>query len=277
VQKNIIVNADCVDYMRTEMPNGVVDLAFADPPFNIGFAYDVYRDSKSDVDFVTWCGEWMRQVYRVLKPTGTFWLAIGDEYAAELCVLAKQIGFVRRSWVIWYYTFGVNIPKNFSRSHTHLFYFVKDPNNFVFNDDEPACKVQSKRQLIYRDTRANPYGRLPDNTWSFYDSAWTFPRIAGTHKQRNDAEHGCQMPERILERIIVATSRLGDLVFDPFGGSGTTPAVAKKLGRNFLATELSEKYCVGIDERLAQIQPGKTPIVGDEELYCVKREHIKGQ
>ena len=102
----------------------------------------------------------------MLKPGGTFWLAIGDEYAAELKVAAEhQIGFHTRSWVVWYYTFGVNCTRKFSRSHAHLFHFVKDENNFTFNAEDPQIRVPSARALVYADKRANPAGRLPDDTW----------------------------------------------------------------------------------------------------------------
>src|SRR5207245_6318191 len=98
------------------------------------------------------------------RPDGTFWLAIGDEFAAELKVIAhRDVGLHLRSWVIWYYTFGVNCTKKFSRSHAHLFHFVKDPKTFTFNDE--AIRVPSARQLVYDDGRAVPDGRLPDDTW----------------------------------------------------------------------------------------------------------------
>src|SRR3954463_1200749 len=85
--------------------------------------------------YLDWCKAWGREVVRALKPDGTFWLAIGDEYAAELKVLFhRELGLSLRSWVIWYYTFGVNCTRKFSRSHAHLFHFVKDPKRFTFND-----------------------------------------------------------------------------------------------------------------------------------------------
>ncbi len=99
-----------------------------------------------------------------LKPTGSFWLAIGDDFAAELKLISQQAGFKCRSWVIWYYTFGVNCTKKFSRSHTHLFHFVKDHKHFTFNNKN--IRVPSARQLVYSDGRArSPDGRLPDDTW----------------------------------------------------------------------------------------------------------------
>src|SRR5205085_11046252 len=98
-----------------------------------------------------------------LKPNGTFWLAIGDEYAAELKLECQRLGFTCRSWVIWYYTFGVHCTGKFTRSHAHLFHFVKDATSFTFESQSVA--VPSARQLVYNDARANPAGRMPDDTW----------------------------------------------------------------------------------------------------------------
>ena len=123
--ENKIIHGDCIELMNS-LGEGSVDLAFADPPFNIGYDYDVYDDSRAPAIISTGRGTWISAVHRVLKPTGTFWLAIGDEYAAELKIASQEIGFQSRSWVMWYYTFGVNCKNKFSRSHAHLFYFVKD-------------------------------------------------------------------------------------------------------------------------------------------------------
>lgn len=162
--KNQLYQGDCIELLSS-LDAGLVDLVFADPPFNIGYKYDVYDDKKQEEDYLDWSRKWIGQIHRVLKPDGTFWLAIGDEYAAELKIEAKKIGFHCRSWVIWYYTFGVNCVNGFSRSHTHLFHFTKDTSRFTFNRLNPQIRVQSARQLVYADARANPNGRLPDNTW----------------------------------------------------------------------------------------------------------------
>ncbi len=282
-----IVNEDCLAGLA-RLGDESVDLAFADPPFNIGYEYDVYHDRHEADDYLTWCRRWIGELHRVLKADGTFWLAIGDEFAAELKILAqREIGFTCRSWVVWYYTFGVNCTKKFSRSHAHLFHFVKDSKRFTFNDTQ--VRVPSARQLVYGDGRANPSGRLPDDTWmipprtvegngastyslrpqdlpdSFQseEDTWYFPRIAGTFKQRA-GWHGCQMPEQLLGRIIRACSNPGELVLDPFGGSGTTLAVAKKLDRRFLGFELSAEYAKKIEKRLATIDVGD-PLDGAPE------------
>ncbi|MEX0713819.1 MAG: site-specific DNA-methyltransferase, partial [Pirellulales bacterium] len=177
------------------------------------------------------------------------------------------LGLNCRSWVIWYYTFGVNCTRKFSRSHAHLFHLVKDRERFTFNADDPAIRVPSARQLVYADARANPKGRLPDDTWilrpqdvpggfSADQNTWYFPRVAGTFKERAGF-HGCQMPEQLLGRIIRASSNPGGLVLDPFAGSGTTLAVAKKLGRRWIGFELSEQYAEQIQARLDAVHEGQ--------------------
>ncbi len=264
-----IHQGDCIGLMQKIEP-GSVDLVFADPPFNIGYEYDQYDDRQDDQKYLDWCRDWIKEVYRILKSSGTFWLAIGDEYAAELKVAAqREIGFTTRSWVIWYYTFGVNCKNKFSRSHAHLFHFVKNPKKFTFNAEDPNIRVPSARALVYGDKRANPAGRLPDDTWILRpqdfqsdkygfapdQDTWYFSRVAGTFKERQGF-HGCQMPEQLLARIIRASSNEGELVLDPFSGSGTTLAVAKKLRRGFLGCELSSDYAKYATDRLKKIEKG---------------------
>jgi len=267
VRTNDVLQGNCVERLK-EIQAGSIDLVFADPPFNIGYEYDVYNDRRSRAEYLQWSQHWMTGAWNVLKPSGTFWLAIGDEYAAQLKVIAEdQIGFTCRSWVIWYYTFGVNCVRGFSRSHTHLFHFVKNPEDFTFNGENPTIRVSSARQLVYADSRANQHGRLPDNTWilrpqdapptafTAEHDTWYFARVAGTFKER-EGFHGCQMPEQLLGRIIRVSSSPGEIVLDPFSGSGTTLAVAKKLGRRWIGIELSKEYAKRINERLDGINVG---------------------
>jgi DNA modification methylase len=267
-----LLNEDCIRGMR-RLDDGSVDLAFADPPFNIGYTYDVYDDARAAEEYLDWSRQWTAEVVRALKPDGTFWLAIGDEFAAELKVMLQREHRLHcRSWVVWYYTFGVNCKQKFSRSHAHLFHMVKNPRRFTFNTE--AIRVPSARQLVYGDRRANPTGRLPDDTWILRPQdlpdgfradgdTWYFSRVCGTFKERA-GWHGCQMPEQLLGRIIRACSRRGELVLDPFAGSGTTLAVAKKLGRRFLGFELSPQYAGQIRKRLAAIRAGD-PLDGAPE------------
>ena len=229
-----LIAGDCLESFPS-LEAGSIDLVFADPPFNIGYGYDVYDDRRDSAHYLDWTRKWAKEVCRVLKPAGTFWLAIGDEYAAELkLIFHRELGLSLRSWVIWYYTFGVNCTRKFNRSHAHLFYFVKDAKRFTFNDE--VIRVPSARQLVYADARANPRGRLPDDTWilrpqdvpdgfAAASDTWYFPRVCGTFKERA-GWHGCQMPEQLLGRILKACTDSGDVVLDPFAGSGTTLVVA---------------------------------------------------
>ncbi|RMF41126.1 MAG: site-specific DNA-methyltransferase [Planctomycetota bacterium] len=265
-----IHQGDCIEQLK-QLPDGCIDLVFADPPFNIGYEYDSYEDARAEQEYLDWCQQWITQVHRVVKPDGAFWLAIGDEYAAELKIVAKQAGFHTRNWVIWYYTFGVHCKLKFTRSHAHLFYFVKNPQEFTFNFEEIA--VPSARQLVYNDRRANSKGRTPDDTWILRpqdcdgfqpeEDTWYFPRVAGTFKERAGF-HGCQMPEQLLGRIIRACSREGEIVLDPFAGSASTLVVAKKLGRRPIGFELSPQYTAKGMERLQQTEVGE-PLLGAPE------------
>jgi site-specific DNA-methyltransferase (adenine-specific) len=295
---NTILHGDCIAGLNA-LPEGSADLVFADPPFNIGYDYDVYRDELKANEYLAWSRDWIGAVYRALSPRGTFWLAIGDEYAAELKIESQKIGFIPRSWVVWYYTFGVNCTHKFTRSHAHLFYFVKNRRHFTFRAAELENRVPSARQLVYNDSRANEDGRLPDDTWiirpadvvgdliaddgtwtvselpavrdddhtwtlrpqdlaerfSSSEDTWYFPRVAGTFKERAGF-HGCQMPEQLLGRIIRLCSNESDLVVDPFSGSATTLAVAKKLGRRFVGFDISRDYVKLGRERLKSIRVG---------------------
>lgn len=255
---------DCIDGMNVQ-PSGGAHLIFADPPFNIGYEYDQYDDKRKDSEYLAWCSQWLNHVYRLIKSDGSFWLAIGDKHASDLDVLCRnEFGFKRRSWVIWYYTFGVNSVKKFTPSHTHLFHYVVDEKNFTFNAE--AIKVPSARQLVYSDKRAKKGGRLPDDTWILRPQqvedagglppdhdVWHVPRVAGTFKER-EGFHGCQMPESILERIIKVSSNEGDLVIDPFVGSGTTGVAAKRLNRKFIGFEISPEYAAKAQERIDATQ-----------------------
>jgi DNA modification methylase len=252
---------DCVRELD-RLPAGTVDLAFADPPFNIGYEYDVYRDRKGKDDYLAWTDRWLAAVRRVLKPSGSFWVAIGDEFAAEVKVRLDALGLTMRNWIVWHYTFGVNCTRKFNRSHAHILYYVADPKNHKFYPER--IRVPSARMTTYADRRANPVGKLPDDTWVLRpqetedhfrpdQDTWYVSRVCGTFRERTG--HPCQMPEAVLERIIRVASDDEDLVLDPFAGSGTTLAVAKRLRRSFLGIELSEAYAEAIRERLLKVRP----------------------
>ena len=277
---NQIHCGDCIELLNSGNEEWV-DLCFADPPFNIGYLYHNYDDRKDVDEYVNWSETWMRAVHRALKPTGSFYLAIGDEFVADLCYVARRkIGFHMRNWIIWHYTFGQQTKKMFAKSHTHILYFTKEKpargmDNIVFNAD--AIRVASARQTMYADARANPKGKLPDDTWflrpqeaslfeptyrdliadvkdplDFFDplsDTWNISRVCGTFKER-EGWHGCQMPIGVLDRIVKASSNPGDIVLDPFNGSGTTAVSAALLGRQYVGIEQSAEYVDFAKKRL---------------------------
>lgn len=282
LKTNTIAQGDCIASMNA-WPENSVDLVFADPPYNIGFQYDGhYEDVRSDEDYLGWTYAWIDAATRLLKPSGSMYILIGDEYAAETRVHLKKLQregkLLFRNWIVWHYTFGQRCKIKFNRSHAHLFYCVgsaavnarngKPKSNltksppFTFHYD--AVAVPSARMTTYKDSRQNPRGKLPDDTWvtkfpamgdwhvrpqeaagegwfSSGGDTWYQSRLAGTFKER-EQWHPCQLPEALLERIVNVSSDPGDLVFDPFAGSGTTLAVSKRLGRDYLGCELSPDY-----------------------------------
>ena len=269
MKTNCVHQGDCIEILGQ---NGglFVDLIFADPPFNIGYEYDKYEDNVDREQYLTWTREWMSACQKALASHGSFYIAIGDDYAADVRNIGRDIGLHLRNWIIWYYTFGQHTKAMFARSHTHIFYFVCDPQNFVFNDTH--VRFPSARHTEYSDKRANPMGRVPDDVWQ------EFPRVCGTFKER-EGWHGCQMPEALLMRIIRASSNPGDLVMDPFCGSGTTVVAAKKLGRRYLGIDVSSEYIAQTRQRLRAVtnrtvnnSKAKWTALGVETLCSLYRE-----
>ncbi|MCD4830233.1 MAG: site-specific DNA-methyltransferase [Anaerohalosphaeraceae bacterium] len=268
---NKIVCGDCIEILAAaEKP--FADLIFADPPFNIGYKYDKYHDKKKKDQYLSWTKDWITACYNVLKPNGSFYIAIGDDYAANVKIIAEEIGLICRNWIIWHYTFGQQMKTKFARAHTHIFYFVKDKDNFTFNDK--AVRTLSDRQLIYKDKRANAAGKMPDDVWN------DFSRVCGTFKERL-GWHPCQMPEMLLARIIAASSKQGDCVLDPFMGSATTAAVAVTYGRKYAGVDISADYVKGAIERTAQaekiVHKQQDSALGAMETAELKRLFVETQ
>jgi len=238
--KGFLIHGDCLKVLR-RVPDESVDLVFADPPFNIDYKYDEYQDKLTPEEYMNWTVRWIATCTLKLKKTGSMFVAIGDEYAAEMKRAMDMTGLHMRNWIIWHYTFGVYCQTKFGRNHAHILYYCRDPKRRTFNARDVA--IPSARQLRYQDKRADPKGRVPGDVWEY-------ARVCGTFKERNKDGHKCQMPEELLERAIKATTQEKEIVLDPFGGTGTTAAVAAKLNRRFITVELSKAYCDGIRRRL---------------------------
>jgi site-specific DNA-methyltransferase (adenine-specific) len=238
---------DCLDVLRT-IEAGSVNLCFADPPYNIGIEYDQHNDLMTRTDFLNWCDCWIDSCVCRLADDGSMWVLINDEWVADFSALMRIAGLKPRNWVIWYETFGVNCTNKFNRTKRHLLYMTKDPKRFTFN--RAAVTVPSARLAKYGDKRANLAGKVMDDVW-------TIPRVCGTFKERIKGVP-TQLPLELLRRIVGCSSNPGDLVVDPFTGSGSTPVVCQELGRRFIGAELSAAYIEIARKRLAD-HAGQSP------------------
>jgi DNA modification methylase len=238
-----------------ECAAGKVDLVFADPPFNWNRAYDEWHDQMPDREYLDFTYKWIGLCFDALRPGGAMWINIPDDWAAEIVCHLKRPDDARRrmllvNWCIWHYRFGQNTTTRFINSKVHALYFVKPGISYTWNPD--AVLEESDRRAIYFDARTEnkndgmPAGmRVPMDVW--YGKFWG--RVQGNSKERR-GYHDNQLPEVYLARVIRGTSREGDLVLDPFLGSGTTGVVAHALARRFIGVEYSEKNAASAVERM---------------------------
>ncbi len=261
-----------------EVAAGTVDLVFADPPFNWKRGYDKWDDDMDEAEYLDFTFDWIDLCVRALRPGGALWINIPDDWAAEIAYYLKGRGVARttkagievrkppatmhlENWCIWHYRFGQNAVERFINSKVHVFYFVKDEASS--NTKQSRTRTErtwnaadvaelSDRAAIYGDKRTlekkdgmPPKLRVPLDVW--YGSH--FSRVQGNNLERRDY-HDNQLPEMYLARVIRSTSDKGDLVMDPFTGSGTTGVVARKLGRHFIGTEFSAENANRAMERI---------------------------
>lgn len=236
-----VVLGDCL----VELKNiSKARLIFADPPYNIGINYGQGKESDNlhPGEFFKWTKGWLNLAIKALAPDGSLWVLINDEWADYVSVYVRENGLHRRAWIKWYETFGVNCAKCFNRTSRHLLYFVANQRKFVWN--ESAVLTQSARAAKYNDSRASADGN------KIMDDVWQIPRLTGTCKERIPGVP-TQIPEEILRRVIGCASNPGDLVVDPFNGSGTTGVIAKRLGRRYIGIEKEVTFWEAAKLRIA--------------------------
>jgi site-specific DNA-methyltransferase (adenine-specific) len=221
-----------------KLPAKSVDLVFADPPFNWDVRYGEWDDKRPREEYLGFTRGWLDGCIRVLADHGSLWVNIPDDTAAEIVLHLKSRGLAMINWCIWHFRFGQHRAGNFIVSKVHALYFAKDPANRKWNPDEVL--EPSDRAAIYGDQRTfnkkegHSGLRVPLDVW--YGMHWG--RVQGNNKERRK-NHQNQIPEVYLERVIRACSDPGDLVLDPFLGSGTTGTVARGLGRRSIGIEFS--------------------------------------
>ncbi len=241
-----ITTGDCLELLAA-MPAGSVDLVVADPPYNVGIDYGDGRhaDRLADSAYIEWSRAWIAEAARVLAPTGAAWIIVGHEYAGDHQLAIRDAGLHWRNTVTWYETFGVNCTRKFNRTSRPMFYATKHRRTFTFNVE--ALSVPSARQTKYGDKRAAPGGKL-------LDDVWTIPRVCGSFRERVPGVP-TQLPVALLRRVVLGLTNPGDLVVDPFAGSGTTGVVCIEHGRRFHGLELRERFAEIARDRMAATSP----------------------
>jgi len=242
---------DCRDVLPSLRDRGKVDLVFADPPFNWDVPYDEWHDGMPREEYERITFDWLDACIDLLSPTASLWVNIPDDTAAEAVMHLKRRGLSMINWCIWHFRFGQNRDSSFIMSKVHVLYFVKDPDNRTWNPD--AILEPSDRASIYGDPRTmakenNKGMRVPMDVW--YGKYWG--RIQGNNKERRH-EHHNQIPEVYLERVILSCSNEGDLVLDPFLGSGTTSTVARAWNRRSIGVEYGEANAKSAWDRITKV------------------------
>ena len=239
---------DCRSVLNA-LPERSVDLIFADPPFNWDVPYGEWNDDRSREEYVSFTHEWLDACSRLLSDRGSFWVNIPDDTAAEVVVHLKQRGLVMINWCIWHFRFGQHRLGNFIVSKVHALFFARSRELRTWNPQ--SILEPSDRAAIYDDARTlvtkqkEPGMRVPLDVW--YGANWG--RIQGNNKERRK-NHQNQIPEVYLSRVIRACSNEGDLVLDPFLGSGTTCTVARALNRRSIGVEYSTGIAASAFERI---------------------------
>ena len=228
-----ITTGDCINQLAV-ITAGTVNLIVADPPYNIGIDYGngSRADRLPDAAYIEWTRAWITTAARTLAADGTMFVICGQEYAGDHQIAMRDAGLHWRNTVTWYETFGVNCSNKFNRTSRPMFYAVKHPRRFTFNVE--SLNTPSARQTKYGDKRASPTGKV-------LDDVWTISRVCGTFRERVP-DVPTQLPLALVRRVVLGLSHPGDLVVDPFTGSGTTGVVCVETGRRFHGIELRAEY-----------------------------------
>jgi adenine-specific DNA-methyltransferase len=230
---------DSLHVLAENIADSSVDLIFADPPYNIGKNFNGRMDKwPSDEAYLEWSYKWINLCLRKLKPNGSFYLMCSTQCLPHFDLyLRKNLTILSR--IIWYYdSSGVQAKRYFGSLYEPILFCVRDPENYTFNAEEikvPARTGAERKLIDYRKPVPTVYSstKIPGNVWEI-------PRVR--YRMSEYEEHPTQKPVALLERIIKASSNLGDLVLDPFAGTFTTCFVAKELGRHSIGIEIEEEY-----------------------------------
>ena len=250
---------DCIDIMNN-MEKDIVNTIVTSPPYNLDKKYGKYDDNKSFEEWEDLIDKTARAAFRILKDNGSFLLNVSpipDKKTKEIIPLDaiayfifKKNGYYLRNSIIWHFNNMQNCTNRLSGRWESILWFVKDINNYQFNLDEiriPYITKNDKRLV-------GGSGRNPTDTWNFdlpESDFWYFDRVNNMTKNKLGlTDHPCIYPTPMIERIIKMTTQKGDVVLDPFLGSGTTLVASQNMERIGLGIELDDRYSDIIEKRI---------------------------
>lgn len=255
----LLYNSDCLASLRA-IPDEIFDLTVTSPPYNIGKEYEEVLPLH---EYLDWCESWISEIFRTTGPHGGFWLNLGylsiENRAKAIPIpylLWDRIPFFLVQEVVWNYGAGVACKRLYSPRNEKFLWYIKDQLNYTFNLDavrDPNVKYPNQKKN--GKLRLNPLGKNPTDVWQF-------PKVT-SGKNRSSVErtaHPAQFPEEVVERIILASSNEGDLILDPFIGSGTTAAIAIKTNRRVIGFEVEREYCDIAARRVTEMATRPTQI-----------------
>ena len=230
-----------------------MDLIFADPPFNLGKDYGKgINDTLSEIDYLSWCSSWIKECARVLAPGGAMWLYNLPRWNIELGHYLNEAGLLFRHWVAIDIKMMMPVPGRLYPSHYSLLYYTKDKPKTFTRPRIPIsvcrhCGGDIKDYGGHRN-KLNPEGINLSDVWT------DIPPVRHRATKKRAAN---ELSEKMLERVLTISSNEGDLVFDPFGGSGTTYAVAERMCRRWVGIELGdvEPIVARLEGREFEVEP----------------------
>ena len=236
---------DCREILANLPEKGAVDLVFADPPFNWDVPYTGWKDGMPRAEFERFTFDWLDLAIECLAPHGSLWVNVADDLVAEVVMHLKRRKLALMNWCVWHFRFGHNRDSSFILSKSHALWFARDPENTHWNAD--AVLEPTDRSTLYGDSRTQ--------TKLNGSQGMRVPFWGRVHSKNSERRplHQNQLPEVHLERVILSTSRPGDLVLDPFAGSGTTSTVARAWDRRSISCEISDVFAASAWERITEI------------------------
>ena len=252
-----LIRADVIDGLNN-LPNNFVDLIVTDPPYNIKFKYDTYKDNKSKKEYDDWVEWWLEECHRVLKEDGSIYVIAYNDILADHYKPLMDINFHFRRWLTWPYRHNYgHTDKNYVKAHRGILYYTKHPDIFTFNANDiliPYQKESLKNKKVLE--AIEKHGR---NGRYSYDWFGDINVVQSSHPEKQAIRNGehiltmNQIPEQLLSIFIKASSNKNDVILDPFCGTGSTPAIALKLGRKAIAIDKSELYIDCASKRILDI------------------------